>query len=147
LPVALSDHTNLEPFNYHSLGAGSARHALGAAVDDRNNPFEPAAIQRVLAFRLDDLTELLGLPRPTRINLDVDGAEARVIAGAARTLSAGACELWVEMTEASGHDAAPATLSDTLRRLGFTMVQRLDHGPAAELPRVYDALFVRHSVN
>jgi FkbM family methyltransferase len=145
LPVALADRTTIERFNYHNLGAGSAMHALGPPVDYKHNPFEPAATQQVMTFSLDEVVELFRLPRPTRIKLDVDGTESRVIAGATRTLAAGACELWVEMTEGTENDPGPAAVVNALDRLGFTLTHRLNHHETVQqLPRIYDGLFIRH---
>lgn len=87
LPVSLADRTRLLELDYRDLKAGAAVHAMvepGAGPGD----FVPAYRQPVLAFSLDDLVERFDLPAPNHIKLDVDGAEAQVVAGAARTLSA-----------------------------------------------------------
>lgn len=144
LQIALSDQTGLQAFHYHRLGAGQALHALGAAVDYRRRRFTPVAVQTVAAFALDDLLDRLTLPRPTRIKLDVDGIEPRIVAGAAKTLSAGPCELWVEMTELTDEDPAPAALAQQLGALGFELLRRVEHDARESgYPRIYDALFVR----
>ena len=62
---------------------GTALHAVGEALDYRRQPFTPVAVESILAFRLDDLVPLLGLPLPTRLKLDVDGFEHKVLDGAA----------------------------------------------------------------
>jgi len=138
LQIALSDRTGLQPFHYHEMGAGSALHALGEPVDYARRRFEPVATQPVPAFRLDDLVAQLGLPRPTRIKLDVDGIESRVLAGAAATLRSGACELWLELTDAEAGDAAPGETIAQLTGLGFEVLRRVDHDSSAVYPRVFD---------
>jgi FkbM family methyltransferase len=142
--VGLSDRTSIESFNYRTMGAGSAMHSLGMAVDPSNQPFEPIAVQPVLAFTLDDFVDRFEIPRPTRVKLDVDGTEARVLAGGRRTLSAGACEVWIEVSEGRPADPAAAEVMHLLRDLGFTQMRELNHdAPPGTYPRVYDALFVR----
>jgi FkbM family methyltransferase len=139
LQVALFDESAVRPFHYHTLGAGSALHAIGQPIDHTRRRFEPAAVQPVLAFRLDDLVRWFQLPSPTRIKLDVDGFESKVLAGASQTLKAGRCELCIELTETEKGDPHPGQLLDSLRPLGFEVVKRVDHTRGAETyPRSFD---------
>lgn len=143
LQIALFDETGLKPFHYRKLSAGGASHAIGEPIDSKRRRFKPAAVQPVLTFRLDDLIERFALPRPTRIKVDVDGAESRVLAGAVHTLAGGPCEIWVELSEAAQGDPAPAQVRRILTDLGFELVRRVEHeAPPNGYPRVHDALFV-----
>jgi FkbM family methyltransferase len=143
LPIGLFETTGVNVFNYRSMGAGSARHALGSPVDHTGKSFAPVAQQPMLAFRLDDLIDLFQLPRPTRIKLDVDGIEPRVIAGASRTLSSGPCDLWVELTKMGEDDDATSHVTRELGRLGFTMAREVRHERTVDDAQVYDVLYVR----
>ena len=145
IPVGLFDQTRLQPFHYHKLGAGEGRNTLGQPIDYARRKFKPVAVQPVLTFSLDDLVERGGLPRPTRIKLDVEGSERQVLAGAVRTITSGPCELWVELTEAVEGDPIPDQLAAFLRDCGFELARRVFHEHAADsgFPRVHDALFVR----
>ena len=147
LPVGLSDATRIEMFNYHRLGAGTARHVLGESGDPMPQPFEPVAKHSVLAFRLDDLIEEFRIPPPTHVKLDVDGLEYRVIAGAQRALaSADTCDVWVEVTETDAADPIPGQLTRDLEALGFSRVREITRPDQGETyPRVRDLLFVRRS--
>lgn len=83
LPVALGRSTALETLHLRTLDVGAALHTLG----DHVGPSEAVYHQPVLNFRLDDLLERFGLPRPAHIKLDADGTKLDVLAGADRTLS------------------------------------------------------------
>ena len=87
LPLALSDRTTIDKFNYRNLIPGSALHALGEAVDDSGATFQPEFIQYVLSYRIDDLVEQFSLPVPNHLKIDVDGIELAVLEGAGRTLA------------------------------------------------------------
>lgn len=86
LPLALSDKTMIDTFNYHNLATGSSIHALGEAIDDRGRPFEPIAQQQVLAYSIDDLIGQFNMPIPNHIKIDVDGIELTILKGAETTL-------------------------------------------------------------
>lgn len=127
LPVALGAATRLTPLALRALGAGTARHAVGESV-----PFTPVSTQVVLEFRLDDLAEMFDLPTPTHLKLDVDGGEARVLAGAARILRGDALrEVQVEIEP--GDDR----IVGVLRQYGFDVAEQ--HGTRA----VQNVLFER----
>ncbi len=83
LGVALGRATTLETLHLRTLDAGAALHTLGG----HEGPSGAVYRQPVLTFRLDDLVERFGLPRPEHVKLDVDGTELDVLAGADRTLS------------------------------------------------------------
>ena len=143
LQVALFDETGVRPFYRSRLGAGSASHAVGEALDYARRPFTPMAVEQVPAFRLDDLVRVLRLPRPTRIKLDVDGFEDKVLAGAADVLASSPCEVYTELIEADAHDGRVAVVSAFMERIGYTIAQVVEHRPAGTIPRVADVLFVR----
>jgi FkbM family methyltransferase len=109
IPVALSDRTGLAVFNLRSLEPGSARHSLGddPAVDEGPVLFR----QPVMTFRLDDLVQLVGLPLPNHVKLDVDGGELAVLEGASRTLSSPALRTVLIEVSTSMSEAVSAVLA------------------------------------
>lgn len=130
LPVALTDRAQLVDFRYRRLGAGNAQHHMGSGA-----PFEPVFSQSLIGLRLDDLSPLLGLPDPTHIKLDVDGAELQVLAGGERVLGSPALrELQVEVEP--GDDRVEAALG----RHGFMVAAR------NQTPKVVNVLFTRVAV-
>lgn len=143
LHVALFDETGVRPFYRSRLGAGSASHAIGEALDYAGRPFTPAAVEQVPTFRLDDLVRVLALPPPTRIKLDVDGVEDKVLAGAEEVLSSSPCEVYAELIEAAADDARVRQVRAFMGRLGYRLTEVVEHRPPDTFPHVVDALFVR----
>jgi len=129
LQVALLDRTGLEPMNYQgTTSAGGALHAVGQPVDHEGREFTPVAVQMVPTYTLDDLIEVLKLPAPTRVKIDIDGYEQPVLKGAVRTLEAGTVrELAVEVVD---HDRAGTRLRSItgfLDRCGYDAVRTFEH--------------------
>lgn len=143
LHVALFDETGVRPLHRWTIGAGSAMHAVGEPVNYERQRFVAAAVEPVLAFRLDDLVTLCGLPAPTRLKLDVDGVEHRVLAGAEHLLASSRCEIFVELVEAAAGDQHPARITAFLNGLGYELAHVVAHAADAAYPRITDALFVR----
>jgi FkbM family methyltransferase len=141
LHVALLDVTGLQPLHRASAGAGSALHAVGEALDYKREPFAPVAVEPVLTFRLDDLVALLRLPPPTRLKIDVDGFENKVLDGAAGVLASARCDVYLELVETVQDDPHVARLTDRLRGLGYEQAHLVEHRHAGVYPRVADALF------
>jgi FkbM family methyltransferase len=123
LNVVLSDFTGLAPFAYSKLAPGAALHnQVEQGTDLRAETGEPSLVQVMPYFRLDDLVELLKLPLPTHVKIDVDGHEAKVIRGAARTLSSHAIRsILVEIDEGGYENQA---IADWMEKHGFELESR-----------------------
>lgn len=143
LQVALFDETALQPFYFYRRGAGSALHAVGQPLDFLRRPFEAVAQQQVMAFRLDDLVQSFHLPRPTRIKLDVDGFEDKVLAGAERLLTSGPVEIVVELVQRDPDDRHAEGVVSFLTGLGYERISVVERRPPGTYPRAMDALFRR----
>ena len=143
LQLALFDRTGIESLHRASIGAGTALHAVGEASDYTRRPFVPVAIEHVLAFRIDDLIRVCGVPRPTRMKIDVDGFENKVLEGAVDLLSSGRCELYTELVEADPDDRHPETVMSFLARYGYRQAQLHDHHEPGTYPRIFDVLFTK----
>lgn len=143
LQLALFDRTGIEPFHRASLGAGTALHAVGEAIDYTRRPFAPVSVEHVLAFRIDDLIRVCGVQPPTRMKIDVDGFEDKVLAGAVDLLASGRCEFYTEFVEVDADDRHPAAVAAFLATFGYRQSQVHDHHEPGTYPRIYDVLFTK----
>ena len=87
VPLPVSNTNGLQAFSYRSAAPGQSRHGFRGELWNGNERGSKYYTQPMLAMTLDDLVERFGLPAPTHVKIDVDGAERHVLAGATRTLS------------------------------------------------------------
>jgi FkbM family methyltransferase len=84
LPFGLDSSSHQEKLFLKTMSYGDALHNLrqpNAMVID------PSGIQiNVPVFSLDDVIEILGLPSPTRLKIDVDGVDIDVLKGSTNSL-------------------------------------------------------------
>lgn len=86
LAVALSGRTGIEVLHVPDTRLGASGAQLAEARNDEGRAFEPLQSVGTICFRLDDAIEVLGLPRPSHVKIDVDGREADVLEGMQLTL-------------------------------------------------------------
>lgn len=146
LQVALLDHSGLQPLYYNrGTHTGGALHAVGESKDHLGQPFQAAEVQMIPAYALDDLIAMLKLPAPTRIKIDVDGYEEKVLRGSPRTLASPKLrDLVVEVVD---HDRAGTRYKivvELLAAAGMEFVRSFDHGEGGF---VADHLFRRRATS
>jgi FkbM family methyltransferase len=124
LPLALWSKTGLVPVSWRSGNAGRARHRLDTET-------ESAAM--VVGIRLDDFVEKLGGPVPTHAKVDVDGYEADVLLGAARTL---ARPEWRSIMVELDPKESPRNqeIRNLLAETGFGPGTRIERAPTRRYP-------------
>jgi FkbM family methyltransferase len=134
LQLALTRTTGLMSLTYSDVAAGRALHRIEESDVDSS-----ARSQPVLGYALDDLLERFRLPPPNHVKLDVDGAEAAVIAGARATLARPNLEsVLVEV-----HAAEAAQVDAELLGAGLTQIEEYrptpkpDRPPPAHVYRLY----------
>jgi FkbM family methyltransferase len=115
---AVADETTIGIFNYRKLMTGSAESVFGRPIDVKGSVFKPIATLRQPAFSLDDLVQILKLPFPTHIKVDVDGIELKIISGAKTIISDPRVQGL--MFEASSLEEE-GMIRDTLPQHGFTL--------------------------
>ena len=90
-------------------------------------PDENGIGRQVLAFRLDDLAAIEGIPAPTHVKIDGDGIEAAILEGAKSLLSGpGVKSVLIEML--THDDAAQARITSLLGECGLKPVDLPDDG-------------------
>ena len=115
LPFAVAERNYTADFFLKSLSYGDALHNL-----DEKNPLmvaETSLKASVPVFSLDTLVKLLGLPAPTKLKIDVDGAEARILKGAEQSLRS-VTSLIVELDKNNPNNEA---LIEYLAKHGFRL--------------------------
>ena len=84
LPFGLDSSSHQEKLFLKTMSYGDALHNLR---EPNAMVIDPSGIQiNVPVFRLDDVIELLGLPSPTKLKIDVDGVDFDVLKGSANAL-------------------------------------------------------------
>ena len=101
------------PLQATETGGNGAQIKL--TTDGYLRPIEPVLTLTSPGYALDDLVEVLGLPVPDHIKMDVDGVEELVIAGAMKILSNPKVKSLMFELPAHLHDK----LIDVLDGLGF----------------------------
>ena len=84
--MGLSDQPGLSSLYMTDMRVGGSNHTVGAALDFQLRPVAAAFQQGCVVSKLDELVATQAVPLPTHIKIDVDGIEAKVVAGAAETL-------------------------------------------------------------
>ena len=124
LPLCLAAGADIEAtvLSLNGIEAGSVGHTIAAGGPNGNG----IGLQ-VLAFRLDDLAAIEGIPAPTHVKIDVDGIEAAILEGAKSLLSGpGVRSVLIEML--THDDAAQARITSLLGECGLKPVDLPDDG-------------------
>lgn len=137
-PLLLSAANGVETLGISELAAGAASHAVGEAAP-QSDAVHVVARQPVLGIRLDDAVAVLGLPAPTLVKLDVDGAEAEVLAGGRLTFSAPSLRsLLIEIERRREEDVL-----ELVSACGLRLVERVDERDGTRLASIWYGVFER----
>lgn len=127
LPVVLAERTSLALLDVGDTRAG-ATHRLGPTGSG------------VLGFALDDLLERFELPPPTLLKVDVDGAEADVLAGAVHTLARADLRSVLIEVETTSQEAVLGAMASA----GFALVEQHAERDGVPLNDVLYGVFERN---
>lgn len=125
---ALSDREGLALLHVSSLEPGSALHGLDSRSPYRTVEADSPLRQGTVTLTLDRLVTHYGLPQPSLIKIDVDGAEAQVLEGARDTLTSVA--LRTVLVEVLLTERAGDTWAD--RKLGSYGLEEVGQGRIEE---------------
>jgi FkbM family methyltransferase len=123
IQAAVADQAGLADFR---IGANNA---MGTLVDNAGN-------YRVPVLALDALIDGGTIPLPDVVKMDVEGAESRVLEGAARLLERGTASLLIAL-----HGAQQVAACITRLTHADYKVFRLDGGPAAATDGHLDEIY------
>ena len=119
LPIALSDQSGPTVLNLTAFRTGGSHSTVDEAVGEGGGAFSPAFVQGTVSETLDAVLAALDGGAPRFVKIDVDGAEARVIAGMAQLLGSGTLEqVLIEL--APEQDSTDAEIATTLNTAGYT---------------------------
>jgi FkbM family methyltransferase len=123
IPLPLWSKNAMVTLKYRTVEPGQSRHGMKERPPSRKPAGNEGYYeQAVLATRLDDLVRQYGLPLPTAIKLDVDGAEGAVLRGATETLRCRSLTtLLVEFEEEQRAD-----VRGILAAAGFTVLREIE---------------------
>lgn len=115
--MGLSDRQGLTDLNMTDMRVGGSNHSVGEALNFKLKPMAATFQQGCVVTRLDELVASQAIPTPTHIKIDVDGIEAKVVAGANEVLKKpGVRSLLIEInTNLDEHRTMVHALTD----LGF----------------------------
>ena len=85
--IALGDTNGIDDLNLSSTDPGSSLHSFSEPITYTGETFSPVARCSVLGMTADAFAHLRGARAPHHIKIDVDGNEAKVLAGAPEVLS------------------------------------------------------------
>jgi FkbM family methyltransferase len=123
LPVALWSDTTVVRFAHYSLEPGTSKNGIAREEFAKR---KPELSQRQLALSLDDAIRLFGLPAPTRVKIDTDGAEENVLRGAQTTLASGSVRS-ILLEGRPDRDTSPT--DELLAPHGFAVVETWQRKP------------------
>ena len=122
LNLALSDRNALDYLYMPVFSTGTAFNQFGVAPQGTADPFRNGFKQAVFAYTMDAFTEKFSEFVPTHIKIDVDGIEAKIIEGAARTLESP--EVQSMLVELDSNLAADQKALDCIQSKGFKIASQ-----------------------
>jgi FkbM family methyltransferase len=136
-PLPLAESNGMTTLLYRSMEVGQSRHSLKKDWHFGQSTKEGRVAQPMSTITLDTARTLFGWPDPSHIKLDVDGAELRVLTGAAATLRLPSLRsLMVEADQALWPQ-----IRELVTEAGFRLNTAVDRGDAPTY-----ALFERTAV-
>lgn len=130
--AAVADGAGIAPLSYRSTEAGAASHGFGLASHPKAQATLPT-----LCLSLDQLAQM-GLPRPTHMLIDVDGAEPLVLAGGANLLREIGPSVLIEV-----QNELAETIDGLMTQCGYREAERWDRRRDIPMTGLYYARYER----
>lgn len=135
-PFALSDVSGVNSFRLSTTAWGGALSAFGASFDQNGAPLKDIFEYQIFGLAISDVVDLLNIPKPLHMKVDVDGIEHFILRGARDVLSS------VESVLIEINDAFPEQAEEATRLLsaaGLRCQRKCDLG----VPNMFNQWWVR----
>jgi FkbM family methyltransferase len=116
-PIALSDERTISVLHVGVPEPGQSGNSFGEAVDPHLRPRKFAAYQGAISFTLDELVMRQVVRPPSRVKIDVDGLEHKVVKGMAEQIAGKI--LKSVLVEINSNLAEHRAIVDTFTAAGF----------------------------
>jgi len=138
IPIALSDTLGVKSLNMSSTSWGGALSTFGAGFDQDGCLLNVDFRYNIVGVRMDDAVQLLRIPVPQFLKIDVDGIEHFILRGG-RDVLRHANSVLIEINEAFIEQQRES--AESLTAAGLVMVKKFDLGAGT----IFNQLWVRPS--
>ena len=116
--IGLLDQFEFTELYLSGFSLGTSGHSMGKSVNFKLEPSQPAYVQGSVSTSIDWLIQNQVIPMPTKIKIDIDGFERKVIEGAKSTLDN--IELTSVLVEIYDQLDEHLEIIDIMRHSGFS---------------------------
>ena len=136
IPLPLTDHLGINKFQMSSIAQGSALSSFGSSLDQHGKPLDVVFEYSMLGITMNQAHELLHLPLPDFLKIDVDGIEHLILGGGSDILSSVKSVL-IEISDDYFEQSNQTSLY--LRNAGLKLVDKCDGDGTSQ----YNQIWVR----
>lgn len=129
MPLALTDRLGPSLFKMSSTAWGGALSSFGQEFDQHGGKLNSIFEYRTMGVTMDEAVQLLGIPAPNFIKIDVDGIEHFILRGGAETMK-GVESIMIEIDDSFAEQAEESTLH--LHNAGLTLLRKCDGGSGTQ---------------
>lgn len=139
VPLALSDMLGPNLFKMSTTSWGGALSTFGQDFDQHGKKLKSIFEYHIMGITMDEAMQLLGIPSPLFIKIDVDGIEHLILRGGTNILK-GVESVMIEIDDGFNEQAEEA--AEHLRSAGLTLLQKFSGGKGSQ----YNQWWVRRSI-
>ena len=136
LPLALNSHSGPNLFRMTTTEWGGALASFEHSIDQNGAPLKSLFEYLILGVSIDDAVEMLRIPCPDYLKIDVDGIEHLVLRGG-KTVLASVKSVLIEINDGFTEQADEAALH--LREAGLRLLKKCDNG----VPNQFNQIWLR----
>jgi FkbM family methyltransferase len=122
MPFALNEASKIDVMRMTNTNWGGALSTFSASFDSNGDKFQPVFQYQILGFSFDDVINILQIPAPDFVKIDVDGLEHLILRGARKNLSR-VKSILLEINES--FQAQHSEAIETLKLAGFELQKKI----------------------